>query len=310
MIVNHTAKTERVAVWKKAIPQGRDKMQSELLTGAVGMVLAVSAVLEIVRLYGSRLQGHLGMPRWFWIACAVSAGFAAVVRLLRSATGPAAAMGGLVCLHVLLRQQLGGGWRDTAMPSLLALFVLTFAATRFGRARKEAAGLAEPRQGRRAAQVIANLGMAGMFAAGGVPGADRAASVSRAMLAACVAALAEATADTVSSEMGQALGGKTLLITTGRVVAAGTDGGVSVAGTACGALAAAAVVGVSSLMRSPGAAAGVFAAALAGLIFDSVLGATVERRGWLGNDLVNFVSTVFAAGIAWWAVAMIQAAGI
>ena len=29
--------------------------------------------------------------------------------------------------------------------------------------------------------------------------------------------------------------------------------------------------------------------------FDSLLGATVERRGWLGNDLVNFASTVFAA---------------
>jgi uncharacterized protein (TIGR00297 family) len=125
------------------------------------------------------------------------------------------------------------------------------------------------------------------------------------MLAACVAALAEATADTVSSEMGQALGGRTLLITTGKVVTAGTDGGVSVAGTACGALAAAVVVGVSPLAHSPGAAIGVFGAACAGLIFDSVLGATVERLGWLGNDLVNFASTVFAAAVGWWIVAVI-----
>jgi uncharacterized protein (TIGR00297 family) len=127
------------------------------------------------------------------------------------------------------------------------------------------------------------------------------------MLAACVAALAEATADTVSSEMGQALsgtrwGGKTLLITSGRVVAAGTDGGVSVAGTACGALAAAVVVGVSPLAHSPGAKIGVFGAACAGLVFDSLLGATLERRGWLGNDLVNFTSTVFAAAAGWWVV--------
>jgi uncharacterized membrane protein len=41
----------------------------------------------------------------------------------------------------------------------------------------------------------------------------------------------------------------------------------------------------------------VFAAACAGLFFDSVLGATLERRGWLGNDLVNFCSTLFAAAI-------------
>jgi len=29
-----------------------------------------------------------------------------------------------------------------------------------------------------------------------------------------------------------------------------------------------------------------------------LLGATVERRGWLGNDLVNFSSTLFAAVLA------------
>jgi uncharacterized protein (TIGR00297 family) len=134
-----------------------------------------------------------------------------------------------------------------------------------------------------------------MLAAGGSPGSF----VSSAMLAACIAALAEATADTVSSEMGQAFAGKTVLITTGRMVPAGTDGGVSVIGTACGALAAAIVVAVSPVAQDLATAAGLFAAACAGLAFDSVLGATAERRGWLGNDLVNFSSTVFAAAVAW-----------
>jgi len=286
--------------WNKAVPQERDRIQSELLTGAVGMVLVVKAVLEIVRLHSGQGFGYSAMPRWFWIACGVSTGFAVVVWLLRSATGPAAAIGGLVCLHVLLRQQFGGGLRETAMPSLLALFLLTFAATRFGRSRKEAMGVAEGKRGRRAAQVVANLGAAGMLAAGGTAGSF----VSAAMLAACVAALAEATADTVSSEMGQAIGGRTLLITTGRVVTAGTDGGVSIAGTACGALAAAVVVGVSPLAHLPRQAMGVFGAACAGLVVDSILGATVERRGWLGNDLVNFASTVFAAAAGWWLMAV------
>jgi uncharacterized protein (TIGR00297 family) len=329
MIVNHAAKRKRHGGWKKAIPEGRDRMQSELLTGAMGMLLVAKAVAEIAALHQARLHpflvrgfpsesgsihGYLAMPLWFWIACAVSAGFALAVWLLRSATGPAAAMGGLVSLHVLLRQEFGGGWQETAMPSLLALFVLTFAATRFGRARKEAAGLAEPRRGRRAAQVLANLGAAGLLAAGGtsIPGAAIAGAAgpflarsgtAAFMLAACIAALAEATADTVSSEMGQALGGRTLLITTGRVVAAGTDGGVSIAGTACGAFAAAAVVAVSPLAHEPVAAMAVFAAACAGLVFDSVLGATVERRGWIGNDLVNLSSTVLAAAVAWWMMA-------
>ena len=39
-------------------------------------------------------------------------------------------------------------------------------------------------------------------------------------------------------------------------------------------------------------------AGVCGLFFDSAVGATLERRGWLGNDLVNFASTAFAAALA------------
>jgi uncharacterized membrane protein len=35
-----------------------------------------------------------------------------------------------------------------------------------------------------------------------------------------------------------------------------------------------------------------------GLFVDSLLGATLERRGWLNNDAVNFLSTLAAALIA------------
>jgi uncharacterized membrane protein len=35
-----------------------------------------------------------------------------------------------------------------------------------------------------------------------------------------------------------------------------------------------------------------------GLFFDSLLGATLEERGWLNNDGVNFLSTMSAAGFA------------
>ena len=40
------------------------------------------------------------------------------------------------------------------------------------------------------------------------------------------------------------------------------------------------------------------AAAVFGLLFDSLLGATLERRGWLNNDAVNFLSTAGAAVFA------------
>ena len=243
---------------------------------------------------------------WFWGSCGFSAGFGLVVWRLRSATGPAAAMGAVICLGILLgRVGRAGvpsaGWRDTGLPALLALFVLTFAATRFGRSRKEAMGTAEARTGRRAAQVVANLGVAGLCAGRGPRDSV--------LMAACVAALAEATADTMSSEMGQVFAGsrwgRTLLITTGRPGAAGTEGGLRGAGTLFGVAGALVTVLMSPVWPRRGGrccwrwCAG---AGCAGLVFDSVLGATVERRGWLGNDLVNFTSTVFAAaaGVWWW----------
>ena len=154
--------------------------------------------------------------------------------------------------------------------------------------------MAEPRQGRRAAQIVANLGVAGLCMA----------RTSDAWLVASIAALAEAAADTVSSEMGQALGGPAWLITSWRRVAAGTDGGVSGVGTVLGMGAAAAIAAVAFLSGTipfPLALV-VFAAGVAGLLFDSILGATLERRGWIGNDWVNFASTAFAAGLAFgWA---------
>jgi uncharacterized protein (TIGR00297 family) len=284
----------------KLIPASRDRKQSDLLTGAVGIVLIIKLAVESWRL-------HADGPfhKSFYVACAFSIVFALFVWMIRSATAPAAAMGGVICMNLLMRQQDGFDAQDCAIVPLLVLFVLTFAATRFGRARKESMGIAERRTGRRASQVIANLGAAGLLATIGVNGSH----ISTLALAACVAALAEATADTVSSEVGQALAnsrfGTTMLITSGRRVPPGTDGGISLAGTLAGTLAAALVVMVSPFAYTYGAALCIFSGAFAGLIFDSVLGATLERKGWLNNDLVNFSSTLFAAAVAWAALTLV-----
>jgi len=287
---------------RKAISEGRDRLQSELLVSGVGTLLTLKLAIQIwqLRWEGAGTGSPRPLPEWFWVALGVSAGFALLVWLLRAATVPAAVVGGIICWNVLLRQGIGVGWEATAMPPLLALFLLTFAATRFKRSRKEAMGTAESRRGRRASQVIANLGVAGLCAAGG----------SAAVMAACVAALAEAAADTVSSEMGQVFAGswwgRARLITTGAEVEAGTDGGVSLAGTAFGVLAAVVVVGLSVFAHAPAVRVlAVFGAACAGLAFDSLLGATLERKGWLGNDLVNFTSTIFAAAVAYTSVRLL-----
>jgi uncharacterized protein (TIGR00297 family) len=227
------------------------------------------------------------------IALAISLGLALLVLLARAATPLAALTGGVITAALTLGQS---PWYRSALPALIALFVLTWTATRFGRGQKQRLGVAEDKRGRNAAQVAANLGIAGLAAAVALnhrlPGTWYAVVV--------VAALAEATADTLASELGEVLGGPPLLITTLRRVAPGTDGAISLAGTVAGTSGAAVVVlfAVSTFNLRPGDALAAGLGAVAGLFVDSLLGATAERRGWLNNDAVNFLSTLAASAIA------------
>jgi uncharacterized protein (TIGR00297 family) len=127
-----------------------------------------------------------------------------------------------------------------------------------------------------------------------------------------LAALAQAAADTVSSEIGQVLGGRPRMITTLRAVETGTDGAVSAVGTLAGLVAAAIVAGVGSWALRGGWS--LFnlscAGAVLGFLFDSLLGATLEKCGWLNNDAVNFLSTASAAGFALLLLAFVPLQGI
>jgi uncharacterized protein (TIGR00297 family) len=230
-------------------------------------------------------------------ALGISLGFALLVLLARAAT-PLAGLTGGVITAVLTLAPLPewSSWYHSALPALLALFLLTFSATRFGRDKKQRLGVAEDKRGRNAAQVAANLGVAGLGAAAALsyplPGKCYAVVVA--------AALAEATADTLASELGEVLGGQPIMVTTRRRVQPGTDGAISLTGTLAGLGGAALVVLVATLTLGLGSGDAVCAAlgAAGGLFVDSLLGATAEQRGWLNNDAVNFLSTAAAAVIA------------
>jgi uncharacterized membrane protein len=256
--------------------------------------------------------GHYLQPFMIWSA-GISLTFAIVVWALRAATPLAAFCGGMICFFVIVATAI---WDRTAFHSglapLMALFVLTFLSTRAGKSRKEKAHLAESRRGRSASQILANLGVAGLLCSlpfelllerlypflhpgisdeGGIFFTLTLTSV------ALVAALAEATADTVSSEIGQAFGGTPILLTNFRRVPPGTDGAVSLLGSAAGLFGAVSVAAISvwGLRLTWRHAVIGLTGGIVGWLFDSILGATVERKGWLGNDLVNFSSTAIAA---------------
>jgi uncharacterized protein (TIGR00297 family) len=190
----------------------------------------------------------------------------------------------------------GLGLRGLAV--MVAFFVLGTAATRLGYANKARRGLAQERGGVR--------GWRHACANGAVPAALAllalvAPADTRALwVLAYAASVATAAADTCASEIGKAYGRRAVLITTLRPVAPGTEGAVSTEGTlgglAGGALVAAA--GVAAGLYGWSFAALAAAAALVGSVAESVVGAVSERRGWMGNDLLNALNTAIGALVA------------
>lgn len=221
-------------------------------------------------------------------AAAVTLVFAGLARLLRGVTWSGTVAGAAVSF--LLYVCAGPG----AFLALVTVFVITAGTTRIGYARKQQLGTAERREGRRASQIFANLGVAAV--------ASVIFKISRdqAFLLGVAAALAEAASDTTSSEIGQASSGRARLITSFAVVPAGTDGGITFAGTLTGGVAAVFVSSVFTLVRLLPARSMAVAsvAGFSGMVLDSVLGALLERRKMLSNDVVNFLGTLSAALIA------------
>lgn len=224
------------------------------------------------------------------LALVVSFVFALSAWRLRQITASGAAAGFVLSVAIYM----AFGYKSFLV--LLCFFVLGAATTRMGYARKLARGIAERRRGARSwREACANLLAAAFFAVLVITTPHQ-----WAFLAAMVAALAEAAGDTVSSETGKWLASRAYLITTLQPVAAGENGGVSAAGTAAGAGALAIVVVVSwALGLCAGwMCAAVFGAAIVGNVADSLIGATIERRGLVTNGVVNFTGSALAGALA------------
>ncbi len=233
-------------------------------------------------------HGWASSPERLAIAAAVTLSFAVPARALRGVNRSGALAGGLACFLLF------AGAGPPAFATLTALFLMTWASTRLGYRRKLALGLAERREGRNAWQVLANLAVAALgsvfFSVTG----------NRLWLLATLAALAEAATDTVASEIGQYRRQEARLITTWQRVSPGADGGITIAGSLAG-LAAGLVIAVvadASGMLPQSQLWLPVAAGFAGMLIDSFLGATLQRRGWISNQAVNLFSTLAAASLA------------
>ena len=134
-------------------------------------------------------------------------------------------------------------------------------------------------------QVLANGGVAALAALAG-------------SWAAFAGALAAATADTWATEIGRYSRKPPRLITTGKPVPAGTDGGMTLVGTV-GGIAGAAFMAALAFLFQPRVAVAVVVAGVLGMLLDSLLGAMVQGAvRWLDNDAVNLAATLGGAVVA------------
>lgn len=207
--------------------------------------------------------------------------------VFRKLTVAGALTGG--CLAALLYK--GAGLAGIIM--LGAFFVAGSAVTALERSKKERLGVAEKNKGQRTAwQVLANGGVAGLA---GLLAWLNPAQASLWRLAAA-ASLASASADTLSSELGSVYGRFFYNILTFKKDKCGLDGVVSLEGTLCGIAGSMLIAAIYLVAYKHFAfALWIVLAGFAGNLADSFLGASLERKGWLKNDQVNFLNTLIAA---------------
>jgi uncharacterized protein (TIGR00297 family) len=226
----------------------------------------------------------------------------------RKLTPPAATAGALCGCAVYM----GGGFQGL---TLLALFfALGTAATSWKKKEKLGIRGASAHQStRRTGQVVANGGIAAIagLLALFFPANRQLFSL---LLA---ASLSSATADTLSSELGMVYGRRFFNILTLKTDERGLDGVISLEGLLLGIIGSALIAAVFLIIPAPPQAAFaiippphrqpvpilsngqafliLISAGTVGNLADSLLGALLERRGLLTNDLVNFLNTLIAA---------------
>ncbi len=207
--------------------------------------------------------------------------------MFKKLTPLAAVAGGILscCIYA------GAGFAGiTLMATFFILGVLT---TSWKLGQKISDGLAEAQKGRRtAAQVFANAGTAAI--AGLITWVLPELGLNTPLIIA--GCFASATADTVSSELGNVYGKRFYHILSFKKAIKGANGVISMEGTLAGCMGSCVISIIYAFWQ--GWSIDLLFIIIAGTIgnfIDSILGATLENTGYISNNAVNFLNTCAAA---------------
>ncbi len=177
---------------------------------------------------------------------------------------------------------------------LLTFFLLGSMFTRYKYNFKLARGIAEGKGGVRGYKNVFSNSLAGLtlaIAYGIFPWHGQV------LLAAYLGSVATACGDTLASEIGETYKGEPRMITTFKKAKPGTDGAVSILGEGA-AFFGALVIALLAFILVPIDLSLVFIVTAGGFIgtnIDSLLGATLQQKGYLTNNGVNLVATISGA---------------
>jgi len=208
------------------------------------------------------------------------------------------AIGGFVVGTIIF---FATGWPGYVV--LVVFFVLGTLVTKVKYSEKAEKGIAQEDEGRRGAKhAVANclaaliLGVVAWILESNGKG-----EIAVMLMVGYTGAFATALSDTASSEIGQAYGKTTILLTSFKRVPPGTEGAVSLEGTLAG-IFASLLMGLAAFTVGvvPGIVgiAAVILAAFIGNTLESVIGSTIEQLPFVNNEVTNFINTLIGAGAA------------
>lgn len=220
------------------------------------------------------------MINWAYVLILFILGFITYKRKALDIFGSAV----MIIMGVVIIFSAGTNW----LLLIILFLILSLLATRYSKKYKRSLGQFE---GRRTSKNVISNGVVACFMAafGGyyMP-----------LVGGFIGAIATATSDTLASEIG-VLDQHPRLITTFQSVDPGTNGAVSVLGTAVG-IVGAAIIGIAAYFLGivPNPLSAIMVSIVSGTVgcfMDSILGAVFENHGMLTNEHVNLLATIFGA---------------